>query len=973
MSATGDGESGPDRLVDALAELVGADVQGDLAAEAVAAGEDVAAGAADLRERFLDRIAAARKGRASPNQFAATMPNNAKDGAKPRNDDRGEAPDELAIPSAIGRYPILNRVGAGGMGVVYAAYDEALDRRIAIKVLHPRAADIEGRRRERLLREAQAMARVTHPNVITVHEVGTEGGQVFVAMEFVAGPTLDEWLHDQVRGWREIVAIFRQAAEGLAALHDAGLIHRDVKPSNMIIGDDGRVRVLDLGLAGSEFREIDQTIVSKLGPSSSVNRVMGSLTSTGERIGTPAYMSREQFLGLELTPASDLFSLCIVLYEALHDVHPFLAPTFSELQANVLRGSVREPIDPGAVPAWLHALVLRGLALDPKARPASMHELSAALGREPTRRLRRWVGTLGIAAVATLGGVAITQSQAVPPEPSCDGGVELLAAVWGSQREAAIEASMVTSGRPYAQALAERVTSDLASYAATWTDAHGRACREHARGDYSDALFDARVGCLERRRQALDETATILSEADVDAVENAGQMVARLPSLGPCDDLEALATRRAPPEDPRVAAAVSVLESRLVRAEAQANAGRVEEAVNVAHQVAAEAASLEHPATVAAALLTEARAFINASAKLELTADVFSRALAIGIAEGLETITAEAMIGRLYVTGLINGRSAMVLEDLPLAEAMLIRAGDPPELRALLLNNSGAIHLSAGDREGARVAFEAALAAKERSAGPDHLDNAATLANLSMLTTDAPAREALHRRMLDLYEGHLGPLHPKTLDGRFLVAMYTADPARAAEALRDLCQTFTEIGEESLSGECLLELGRIEDIRGRQSAAVEAFESARPIVNSDNWPQIDAHRVLVRGGDPEAAIALLRSGIAKVDGLRRGGNDWWLRLKQAERRTLLARLLAVGGAPVDLRIEELEESLRDLEAIAGEAPPIERARRLAVTQSALAQALRVRGEADDISRATTLEALARAHYRRWPDAYRHRL
>src|SRR5690242_11060767 len=188
---------------------------------------------------------------------------------------------KLESPHSIGRYVILRRLGAGGMGVVYAAYDESLDRRIAIKVLHEDARDTDGRRRERLRREAQAMAKVTHPNVITVHEVGTAGEQLFVAMEFVAGPTMREWLAKKRPSWQEVVAVCRQVADGLAAVHDAGLVHRDVKPGNVLVGDDGRVRVLDLGIASSSGESVESTDPEQES-SPSLKRIESSLTRTGE-------------------------------------------------------------------------------------------------------------------------------------------------------------------------------------------------------------------------------------------------------------------------------------------------------------------------------------------------------------------------------------------------------------------------------------------------------------------------------------------------------------------------------------------------------------------------------------------------------------------------------------------------------------------------------------------------------------------
>ncbi len=970
------GSPDEDALVDALADAVLDDASGELALEAAAAaGEDMAEAAASLRQRFLERVDAAREDQASTLGLAQTM---VRQRGSPGS--RGAAPqlatDDPLVPHSIGRYPVLSRLGAGGMGVVYAAYDEALDRRIAIKVLHPDKAK-SGRRRERLLREAQAMARVTHPNVITVHDVGTAGDQIFVAMEYVAGPTVQEWLVAASPSWREIVAVFRQAADGLAALHDAGLIHRDVKPSNMIIGEDGRVRVLDLGLVGADPSELGDTVDTKARPSSSINRLKASLTTTGERVGTPAYMSREQFLGLELTPASDLFSLCIALYEALYGVHPFLDESFNKLQANVVYGRIREPEDPGVIPGWLQTLVLRGLASDPDARPGSLREFSAALAADPYRTLRRRLGTLGLVAVATLAGVAITSSQSGAAAPSCDGAAAMLAPVWGAPHATVIREAMAATGRPYATALSERVVESLDAYATRWAETHSRACREHARGDHSDALFDARIACLERRRQALDETVALLREADENIVEHAGQMVAKLPPLGPCDDLTALALRRPPPADERVAAIIDTLAARLVRAEAKANAGRTPEAIAIAREVASEAESIQDPGTVAAALLTEARASINGRVDRRQVGALLSRALTIALEEDLGHLAAEAMIRRLYLRALRSGRSEVALDDLPLAEAMLSRAGDRPELRALLLNNSGAIRLAAGDREGARAAFRAALRASERVAGVDHLDRAATLANLGMLATTAEEREPLHAEMLALYERHLGHLHPQTLDGRFLAALYTDDPAKAARALAQLCSTFRELGDHALAGECSVELGKIEDHRGRREAALLAFQAAIDAVEDDGGRRsavLNAYVELERGAAPSPAIDPLRAELERVDAeVDASSSGWWVTQEQSERRLLLARLLADAGAPADERVQLLETALQDIQSIADKAQPLEHRRLLAACQGALAQALGSSGAPDDQSRAAALMEASLDHYRAWPEAYRARL
>jgi tetratricopeptide (TPR) repeat protein len=921
----------------------------ELKREAEAAGEDMAAAANSLRARFLERVAAARARAADPD--ADTLTTSVWD---------RETGD---CPRSIGRYAILRRIGAGGMGVVYAAYDELLDRRLAIKVLHDHLWDVDGRRRERLLREAQALARITHPNVVTVHEVGNSDEQLFVVMEFVVGPTLKDWLVHEKRTWQQVVAVFRQIAEGIAAIHEAGLVHRDIKPSNVIVGDDGRVRVLDLGLVAmgvGDLLETDESKWKSSASSSSHDRHVGPLTMTGERLGTPAYMSREQFLGLEPTPASDVFSFTVALYEALYSYHPFGTTSFHELQSAVVAGQIVPPPSSSAVPAWLHSLVVRGLAPDPKDRPSSMRALSEELAHESGRGRGRWLGLLATAAVAALTGVVVARAQVPPSAPTCDGGRAAIAEVWNGQRATDIRAAIVATERPYAAAMAGRITDSLDDYASSWAEARDRACLEHARGEHSEALLDARMTCLDRRRQALAETVEILARADADVVEHAGQMVAKLPRLAACDELARVVEPEVPP-------AVAMLESRLVRAETLAHAGRVADATELAREVAGEAEALGQPSLVVRALLSEARAAILQFDRSRLS-EVLDRALEIAIAEGLDRLAAEAMIRRLYVRGLSPGGSAAALADLALADAMLVRAGDDPELRALLLNNTGAIHAAAGEREAARSAFERALVVQERLFGESHLDVAVALANLGMMTEEPEIRRSLHDRMIAIYEQRLGPDHPRTLDARLLAAFHTADPKRAGEAFERLCPRFRTLGVLAFAGECELERGRIEIARGRLDVARGAFELAREQLDAED------RRILIDGylalgtADPRPAIAKLRERIAAHDD---GAKEWWMRLEQAERRVLLGRLLVQISEPLGA-LGELERALVDLEAIADQAQPIERERLLAGARSTLALAL-VAAEIEDPDRIAALAGSARAHYRNWPDAYVHRL
>ena len=227
---------------------------------------------------------------------------------------------QLAPGSRVDRYQILGAVGRGGMGEVYAAYHPDLDRKIALKVVHEAGAE-SAERRARLLREARAIARLSHPNVVVVHDAGTVDGRVYIAMEFVEGETVDAWLRAGSRGWREVVDVFIAAARGLAAAHAAGIVHRDFKPQNVMIGRDGTVRVMDFGLARLAEEPPDCPDVGATGPATRPR----DGDEDGRAVGTPAYMAPEQFRGEAIDARADQFSFCVALHEALFGIRPALA------------------------------------------------------------------------------------------------------------------------------------------------------------------------------------------------------------------------------------------------------------------------------------------------------------------------------------------------------------------------------------------------------------------------------------------------------------------------------------------------------------------------------------------------------------------------------------------------------------------------------------------------------------------------
>jgi WD40 repeat protein/predicted Ser/Thr protein kinase len=309
--------------------------------------------------------------------------------------------DEPVESPKIGRFTIVRKLGAGGMGVVYIAYDEQLDRRVAVKLLRNTAAASEAR--VRLEREAQAMARLSHPNVVTVHEVGEHDEQVFVAMEFVDGEDLRQWLGRSKRAWREVLAVFLQAGEGLAAAHEAGIVHRDFKPDNVLVGNDGRVRVADFGLANRVH-----VATEELPTESQRSRLGVLLTRTGAVLGTPAYMAPEQIRGAAIDGRADQFSFCVALWEGLYGARPFAGKNFVELSTAITTGNVEAPPPDSGVPTWLREVMLRALAPDPNERFGSMREMLDVLARDPEARRRRLAirGGLGLGVLAVVGALA---------------------------------------------------------------------------------------------------------------------------------------------------------------------------------------------------------------------------------------------------------------------------------------------------------------------------------------------------------------------------------------------------------------------------------------------------------------------------------------------------------------------------------------------------------------------------------------
>ena len=324
----------------------------------------------------------------------------------------------LTVGDRVGRYLVLSTLGAGGMGVVFAAYDPQLDRKVALKLLRSGLTYNTKDARTRLRREAQAIAQLSHPNVVGVYDVGTiDDGDLYIAMEFVEGDTLTSWLKKYPRTWREIVDMFVQAARGVIAAHSVGLLHRDFKPDNVLVGGDGRVRVTDFGLARSVItpEEAARASESRRPPSHPGTSALNvELTATGTVLGTPRYMAPEQLIGPDIDARADQFSFCVALYEALYGAHPLPGATAASM---VDRHDKANPPPEGAkVPAVVARAVMTGLERDRTRRFPSMSALVSALVPQPKRSPARYAA-VALGAVLVAGGSFAALVTREPVEP----------------------------------------------------------------------------------------------------------------------------------------------------------------------------------------------------------------------------------------------------------------------------------------------------------------------------------------------------------------------------------------------------------------------------------------------------------------------------------------------------------------------------------------------------------------------------
>ena len=649
-----------------------------------------------------------------------------------------------ADPFRLGRFTVMEPLGGGGMGVVFVAYDPDLDRKIALKVL--RSSGARGRRD--ILREGRALAQLRHPNVVTVYEVGVVEDREFVAMEYVEGKHLREWLRT-TRSPAEILARLVEAGRGLAAAHAAGLVHHDIKPENLVIDGHGHARVIDFGLA----RAAAEAAVVGGGDPRGLAAVVGGGDPQGlvsVRGGTPAYMAPERLAGAVGDGGSDQYSFCVTCWEALFGARP-------------------EPANPRApggrgVSGWVRRALERGLARDPARRWPSMAALLAALERGATRA-RWWRIGAAVCGVAALGAViaGVQRREVARRVAACAATATAIEAAWHDEARQRLRDAFVATGASDAADTAERVIPRLDEQVAAWQQARTEAClNAEVRAVWDADIGERAVFCLEDRELALTALVTQFAAADATTVREAVPAVAGLKSTDACMDPGLL--QRQPPPPARGDGAIAAVRAELSRAGSLGLAGNFKAGLAAATAARVRAEEVPGwPPLWAAARMEEGR-FLERTGAYEQAEAASMEAYFAAARAGAWAVAADAAMNAIAAVGEHRARFDEGRLWARHAEVAIGYAGDWHGLaEATRLNNLAVLEQEAGAYEVSRGYSQRALEIRERALGPNHPAVATILLNLGVSYHEAGAyaeARALQERVLAIWERALGPDHP---------------------------------------------------------------------------------------------------------------------------------------------------------------------------------------------------------------------
>ncbi|HWB80864.1 MAG TPA: serine/threonine-protein kinase [Nannocystaceae bacterium] len=750
----------------------------------------------------------------------------------------------------LGRYIVQRLLGSGTMGTVYAAFDPQLDRAVAVKLLRADAAS--PRARTGFLREAKATAQLVHRNVVTIHDVGIVGEQLFLAMELVDGPTLREWLRAP-RGWRDVLAVMRAAGEGLVAAHAAGIVHRDFKPDNVLL-TGARVVVTDFGLA---HRMDDSTASDVEIVALEAEQPPLEATFDGAFQGTAAYAAPEQREGRQCDARADQYAFCVTMHEALWGERPI----------------VGEPLPVRGAPSWLRRAVARGLATAPEDRFTDMRALLHALDprrRRPSSTLVAGVGAVGVTLALSF---AVVRDEPVRAS-YCDHVDRRLDGVWDDASRREIEQAFLATGEPSAADAVQAVTARIDEFADTWVVAQTQACHAEQDGSVAADVVARRMTCLDRQLGRASAIADALRTVDREAVLRSAETVEHLGTPDVCADDRGL-SRQAEARAGIDAVTRDEIDATIERAEALAHTARYTEAEAVARESLARAKAVGDRWATAEALLTvgDAQQFMQAPTAEQTFHDSLSAALAVehhrvaalsmlgllelwnpgdegGItrAEQWERhchATLDALGGdpEIEVELLVGmGNAYLRSADYERAEALYQRAFAVPGIddKQILLAgahaNIGAIAAAKGSYRDALAGFQRSYELLVATYGARHPNVAGAAINVGSALGelgDLEAARVEHMRALEILEENFGDTHASLAPALRMLAWNALARREFAEALpyaeRALAIARRESGERSEStarslsmvSSITIELGRVEEARAQADAALD--------------------------------------------------------------------------------------------------------------------------------------------------------
>ncbi len=822
-------------------------------------------------------------------------------------------------PTRVGRFVLLQPIGSGGMGEVFAGYDNTLDRKVAIKLV--RAARGSDRRfatatppdargseqsdaveldpsQQRLLREAQTLARLSHPNVVQVYEAGLYEGRVYIAMEYIDGPSLRALVRElpggrgrqRRRAQEEVLGHYVAVGRGLEAAHRAGLVHRDFKPDNVLIGPDGRPRVLDFGLArplvaalddgdtwpldepdaDSAAETADQRAAAALASQAALVR-----TATGQVLGTPSYMSPEQMRGERADRRSDQFSFCVALYEALYGQQPFPNRDFAGRLDAIEQGEIAAVPAAARAPGPVHQALARGLSADPEARFPDLGSLLESLSLGLKRHRRRRFG-LAVALLAALCAVGVYAALPAPVDP-CAAGDAAMDTSWNPTIRAATREALFATGAPHAAIAWRSVADHLDAYASEWKHTRRDACEAtHERREQSPALFDRQTLCFDHGLDAVQALLAGLAEADLEAVDGAVAAAEALPALASCRDHRALLYGQDPPGTDQLSE-VSAIRARLRRAVTLQLLGDSSTATEIARAALRDAEASGYEPVQAEALHQLGRSLVHHGDSADVTAGEAMLREADELAVGARH---DQLLAEIWNDLTLSGyRHAVANEDAMersrRAFGVTKRLGDPPHLRAEALRHRGLIHYRARAYADAERDQRAGLALVVPAHGFTrglHLHDLGNTVRRIAGRDRARADETsdLYRQASAAFDAAVGPGHPRALAVRYDRAMLALERGQLERARAKLDEIVTQLARTPeadaarrvLAGkahlglvEVLRQWGEVEAARAHLAAGLEHYRAGYDPSVGQGGGQLDELGAVAPS--PSASAALI--------------------------------------------------------------------------------------------------------------------